>query len=135
MTRRYSLNHEFVDHIPDALTDGVLYVSILFATAVHRCCCGCGNEVVTPLDPTDWRLTFDGNSVSLCPSVGNWSFDCQSHYWIRHNQVMWARRWSREKIAEGRARDRFKKAQQFGVAPSPVPRKSFWRFLPKWLRR
>ena len=130
MTRINSLEHEFVDHIPDVLDDGVLYVSIPFATAVHRCCCGCGSEVVTPLDPTDWQMTFDGKSVSLCPSIGSWSFDCQSHYWIHRNQVRWARRLSEGGIEKGRARDRFQKAQQFGEA-----RKSPWRFVPKWLRR
>lgn len=130
MTRINSLEHKFVDHIPDILDDGVLYVSIPFATAVHRCCCGCGSEVVTPLDPTDWQMTFDGKSVSLYPSIGNWSFDCQSHYWIRRNQVRWARRLSEDEIEKGRARDRFQKAQQFGEA-----RKSLWQFVPKWLRR
>ena len=64
MTRINSLRHEFVSYIPEALYDGVLYVSIPFATVMHRCCCGCGNEVVTPLDPTDWQMTFDGRQ---CP--------------------------------------------------------------------
>ena len=130
MTRVNSLEHEFVDYIPEVLDDGVLYVSIPFATAVHRCCCGCGSEVVTPLDPTDWQMTFNGKSVSLYPSIGNWSFDCQSHYWIYRNQVRWARRLSKDAIEKGRARDRFQKAQQFGEA-----RKSLWRFVLKWLRR
>ena len=101
MTRINSLEHKFVDHIPDILDDGVLYVSIPFATAVHRCCCGCGSEVVTPLDPTDWRMTFDGKSISLYPSIGNWSFDCQAHYCIHRNQVRWARRLSKDEIEEG----------------------------------
>jgi Family of unknown function (DUF6527) len=58
---RYArLAHEFVDHIPDVLDPGVLYVSMKYATAAHRCCCGCGLEVVTPFTPTDWKLTFDG---------------------------------------------------------------------------
>ena len=100
MTR---LMHEFVDFIPDKLEDGVLYVCIQFATVVHRCCCGCGREVVTPLSPTDWTLIFDGRSISLDPSIGNWSFSCQSHYWIRRNRVIWDRRWSKEEIDEVRA--------------------------------
>ena len=45
------LRHEFVDFVPKRLDDGVLYVSIRFGTAVHRCACGCGEEVVTPLGP------------------------------------------------------------------------------------
>ncbi len=89
-----TINHEFVDYIPDAIKEGTVYVCVPFATVVHRCCCGCGNEVVTPLSPTDWKLIFDGQSISLDPSVGNWSFPCQSHYWIRRNKVVWARRWS-----------------------------------------
>ena len=77
MTRIKSLRLEFVNYAPEALDDGVLYVSIPFTTVVHRCCCGCGNEVVTPLDPTDWEMTFDGKSVSLSPSIGNWGLVVQ----------------------------------------------------------
>ena len=49
------LRHKFVDYIPQQLDDGVLYVSIGFGTVVHRCACGCGEEVVTPLGPAEWR--------------------------------------------------------------------------------
>ncbi len=118
MKRCDRISHRFVDLVPDVLDEGVLYVSISFATTVHLCCCGCGNEVVTPLDPTDWLMTFDGKSVSLYPSIGNWSFNCQSHYWIYRNSIMWARRLSKYEIQEGRARDNFEKAQQFGYAPA-----------------
>ena len=114
MTRINELRHEFVNYIPDALDDGMLYVSIPFTIAVHRCCCGCGNEVVTPLDPTDWQMTFDGKSVSLIPSIGNWSLACQSHYWIYRNQVRWARRLSPFKIKRGRVFDRIKKLLHSG---------------------
>src|SRR5687768_3446048 len=104
--RRSSIVHEFVEYIPEALKEGVLYVSIPFATAVHSCCCGCGNEIVTPLSPTDWKLIFDGQSVSLDPSIGNWSLDCQSHYWIKRDAVRWAPSWSRRQIEEARTADR-----------------------------
>ena len=89
MTVHYSLEYEFVTHIPDTLVEGVVYVSIPYTTVLHLCCCGCGEEVVTPLRPTDWNLTFDGETISLCPSVGNWRFACRSHYWIRRNEVIW----------------------------------------------
>jgi hypothetical protein len=81
------VKHEFVEQIPERLNDGVLYVSMSFGTVVHKCACGCGSEVVTPLSPTDWKLTFDGESISLHPSIGNWSFACRSHYWITNGQV------------------------------------------------
>ena len=91
--------------MPDSLDEGVLYISLRFATVLHLCCCGCGNEVVTPLDPADWHLTFDGRSVSLMPSIGNWSFECQSHYWVSRNQVRWARQLSSREIRRVRVRD------------------------------
>lgn len=99
------LQHLFVEEIPANLEDGKIYVSITYAIAVHRCCCGCGSEVVTPFSPMDWTLIFDGNSVSLHPSIGNWSFGCQSHYWIGKSQVIQAPRWTSEKIDAARSRE------------------------------
>ncbi len=90
--RRRSLTLEFVRNVPEKLADGVLYVSVEFATAVHLCACGCRNEVVTPLSRRNgWKLLFDGETVSLTPSIGNWSFPCRSHYFITENNVVWAR--------------------------------------------
>jgi hypothetical protein len=117
MGRKQILVHEFVDYIPDEIKNGVVYISILYATAVHKCCCGCGNEVVTPISPTDWQLSFDGQSVSLFPSIGNWSFDCKSHYWIIRNKVRWARRMTLEEIETGRVNDRFRKLEYFENLP------------------
>ena len=85
MNRRAVLKHEFVENFPNELKDGMIYVSIHFATAAHKCCCGCGEEVITPLSPTDWKLTFDGESISLDPSIGNWNFACKSHYRLSDN--------------------------------------------------
>ena len=96
------IRHEFVGYIPERLDEGTLYISILYGTVVHRCACGCGEEVVTPLGPADWRFTYDGETVSLHPSVGNWSFDCRSHYWISGGEVQWARAHSREEVFEAR---------------------------------
>lgn len=89
--RHTSLTHEFVEYVPAVLVEGVLYVSLRFATVVHLCPCGCGNKVVTPLSPADWHLLFDGEVVSLTPSIGNWSLPCKSHYWIRLDRVRWVR--------------------------------------------
>jgi Family of unknown function (DUF6527) len=112
MTAR-TIRHEFVETIPDELDDGVVYVCIPYATAVHRCACGCGGEVVTPFTPTDWRLIFDGKTISLHPSIGNWSFPCQSHYWIRDGVIEWAPKWSRDRIARGRRADQVRKTGYF----------------------
>ena len=122
MNRMPALTHKFVEYIPDNLIDGTVYVSIAFATVAHKCCCGCGNEVITPLSPTDWKLIFNGESISLYPSIGNWSFPCKSHYWIENNKVSWAPRWSREKIDTGRANDSLAKEKYFDTTKSPALR-------------
>lgn len=103
--RRSEFAYEFVEFVPSQLEEGKLYVSVEYATAVHLCACGCGNKVVTPLSPAEWQLIYDGDSVSLHPSVGNWQFPCQSHYWVRRNEVRWAAQWSSRKIETGRERD------------------------------
>ena len=113
--RRTSVKHEFVHFIPDVLEEGTVYVSIPYATVVHKCCCGCGREVVTPLSPTDWELRFDGKSISLYPSIGSWALPCQSHYWIRRDHVIWARRWSKEEIEDVRAAERLEKEEYYVV--------------------
>ena len=130
MTRINSLRHDFVNHIPDVLDDGVLYVSIPFTSATHRCCCGCGIEVVTPIDPTGWEMTFDGRSVSLWPSIGNWSLACRAHYWIERNQVRWARHFPKNELKAGRPRYRFENNLPLGDKERHP--KSFIR---RWLRR
>ena len=113
MKRQAILTHEFVQLIPEELKEGVIYVCVQYATVAHKCCCGCGREVVTPLSPTDWKLIFDGSTVTLEPSIGNWSFECQSHYWIRSNRVSWGRKWSRKMIDAGRAHDRSVKERYY----------------------
>lgn len=142
------LKHEFVKYIPEHLDERTLYVSFEYATAAHKCCCGCGNDVFTPLSPTDWRLIYDGVSITLEPSIGNWGFPCQSHYWIRDDTVRWAPRLSRHEILAGRARDRWEKENYFGSTSTEseerpgaemLPgeqgsqRKPLWRRLKKWL--
>ncbi|WP_374650108.1 DUF6527 family protein [Dongia sp.] len=116
-----ALKHAFVDSAPEVLEEGVIYVSIRHRTAMHKCCCGCGSEVVTPLGPTDWVLIFDGLSVSLDPSIGNWSLPCQSHYWIRNNKAYWAGAWSEEQVAAGRRRDSLVKHRYYEKAADPSP--------------
>ena len=83
------LAHRFVEFIPRELDSNTIYVSISYATAIHNCCCGCGNRVVTPLAPKEWKLIFDGRTISLEPSIGNWRYSCRSHYWITNNRVIW----------------------------------------------
>lgn len=107
------LQYKFVEFIPDILEEGMLYITIEYRTAIHKCVCGCGNKVVTPISPTDWKLIFDGKSVSLTPSIGNWNFECKSHYWIINNKIKHARKWSDKEIAIGRELSVVKKQKYF----------------------
>lgn len=146
MTQVLTLTHQFVEFIPDKLADGTIYISVKYATAAHMCCCGCGQEVVTPIAPTGWSLTFDGKTISLNPSIGNWSYPCKSHYWIIRNRVQWAEKWSKERIQAGRAHDALAKERYFGstktttvhdknasVGPERVKSDgTYWSKLKKW---
>lgn len=101
-TEAYEL--EFVESFPQPLVAGVFYVSTRFSSAAHLCASGCGREIITPLSPAQWSITFDGK-LSVWPSIGNWSLPCRSHYVIRHGVVRWARDFSAREIAENRAAD------------------------------
>ena len=115
--RHSQLSHEFVRNIPEYVQPGVLYVSMEYGMVSHSCCCGCGEEVTTPLTPTDWKLTFDGEAISLHPSVGNWNLPCRSHYVISRGKVIPSGDWSDEQVEAERKRDRAAKARHYGVTP------------------
>lgn len=111
--RHHTLEHRFVRNVPRELEPGVLYISMEYATAVHSCCCGCEERVVTPFTPTDWRITFDGESVTLNPSVGNWNQNCRSHYVIERNRVIECGWWSDARVEAERLRDKRAKAAYY----------------------
>jgi len=140
MNPEIMLAHEFVEFIPDELKERTLYISYSYCTAVHKCCCGCGREVVTPLSPTGWQLTFDGKTVSLYPSIGSWSLPCQSHYFIKNNKVIWAVKWTKKQIATGRAWEANARERYYAETHPPVPsaspvqiaKESIWQKIKKW---
>lgn len=139
--RRTTITHEFVEFIPSEREEGVLYVSTRFRVATHSCFCGCGRKVITPLSPAEWALIFDGASVSLVPSIGNWQSPCRSHYWIQRGHVRWAGQWTAAQIAAGRERDRLDlegyllgatapdAPQRQPSGPAPSRRARLWRRL------
>jgi hypothetical protein len=140
--RSTPLRPQFVQFIPDQLEVGVLYIAPEYKTISHKCCCGCGSEVVTPLDPTQWKLIYDGR-VTLHPSVGSWNLPCRSHYWIKENKVQWAQQWTDAQIAAARTSQRHateayyseKDATLQARAPSTAEptTTSLWAKLRKWL--
>ena len=133
--------HAFVRSFPDRLEEGVLYVSVEFSNTAHRCMCGCGEEVYAPLTPRDWTMLFDGETVSLDPSIGNWSFLCRSHYWLERGRVSWALQWSSAEIERGRALDRIRKLRHYGEETChtgnrpPIISKGFASKILTWLFR
>ena len=136
-----ALRPEFVEFIPSHLEEGVIYISTEYETAVHLCCSGCGEKVVTPLTPTGWRLTSKNGTVTLYPSIGNWSFACQSHYWIRNNRIEWARGMTQAQIEAGRRQEWIEQQAYFDKQPVQAvedetePRIGFWRRASAWLSR
>jgi len=144
MMRNSAISPEFVELIPEDLRSGVLYISRKYKTAVHRCLCGCGRKVVTPLSATDWQLTVRGGKISLYPSIGNWSSPCRSHYWIDNNTVEWSTDdWTDSRVAASRrfdkaAKDNFYSRGQPNRAPvttasadnlKPQPSVSWWGLI------
>jgi hypothetical protein len=140
---RATYSHKFVKAFPDKLDEGVLYVSVEFGTAAHLCFCGCGSEVYTRFSPRDWSMKFDGETVSISPSIGNWSFACQSHYILAYGRVRWADKWSRERIELGRSIDRDRKERHFSgedservgsvQQPPPPARVGMLTRIARWL--
>lgn len=137
MMKHTRLSHRFVQYVPETLEPGVLYISLDYGTVAHSCCCGCGEEVVTPLTPTDWWIIFDGESVSLRPSVGSWTLPCRSHYVITRGHVVEAGRWSVEEIENERRRDRLAKSAYYNNLGSAWVSENRLRrrpTLPNWAR-
>ena len=99
----------FIEFIPETIEEGKLYISDVYQTAIHKCCCGCGEEVVTPLSPADWQLKKNMNRVSLRPSIGNWNYRCKSHYFVTNNRVIWADKFTQKQISSVQAKDNLDK--------------------------
>jgi hypothetical protein len=132
-----ALRWRFVDYIPQELEQGVIYFALEFGAVMHLCLDGCGERVSTPLSPAQWALTFDGETVSLWPSVGNWDIPCGSHYIIRNSRVIWSTHWSEEATRAG-ARDDLKAAERHfsneNQAQDTTKRPNIFERLFGWLR-
>jgi hypothetical protein len=141
------ISPKFVENIPRELDEGVLYISDKHKIAVHKCASGCGEKVVTPLSSAQWRLTEDKGRVSLSPSIGNWNYECKSHYWIRRNRIVWAKPLSPAEIAEVQLQDRvdlenYVRAENArrqvdfdNRSVSPPMERGIWRRFRHWVRQ
>lgn len=138
MTNDKRLSLALVEDMPNDIASGILYVSEEYEIACHRCPCGCGNLVYTPLGPTEWRFFDDGGKPSLKPSIGNWALPCRSHYWISGGQVLWASNWSNEQVSSGREAEIRLRNQYYEKKSAPKSEQgiSMWiKRLWNWLFR
>jgi hypothetical protein len=106
----------FVEYIPLEIEEGFLYISMKYATATHLCACGCGERVVTPISKRAWSLSYNGEEVTLTPSIGNYEQECQSHYFIRNNRIDWCSKVSirgHVKLRKNKKRKKRKKWYKF----------------------
>lgn len=87
--RLNNVRPKFVENVPDEMEDGIIYISVPFRLAMHKCLCGCGGEVTTRISPTGWDFSFNGEDVSLSPSIGPSTSSCRSHYVVRRGHVIW----------------------------------------------
>lgn len=123
-----------VEFIPEHIENGQLYISDAYELAIHKCCCGCGEEVVTPLSPVDWQYTVTSKGVSLYPSIGNWKYQCKSHYFIRNSGVVWAKGMSEAQIRKVEQRDIADKQRY--IKERNISRRSGWgASIWNWFKR
>ncbi|WP_373016143.1 DUF6527 family protein [Mucilaginibacter sp.] len=88
--KKVIISHKYVDLMPpyDEMLQDIIYISLPYKTAIHRCLCGCGEKTVTPLkEGYGWQLSVNhkDGKISLSPSIGNYNFECKSHYIITNS--------------------------------------------------
>lgn len=125
----------FAHEVPEQLEEGKLYISSEFGSVNHLCACGCGYEVVTPLHPAQWAILYDGEAVTLRPSVGSFGLPCRSHYVIDRNRVVWQPSWSARDARAGAARDRQMLERFFASEEADVERGGRRRWWRRWSQR
>ncbi|HYL48364.1 MAG TPA: DUF6527 family protein [Stellaceae bacterium] len=118
--------------MPTELESGVLYMSEEFGVAGHLCACGCGEKVMTPLGPSEWRVEDVNGGPTLYPSIGNWQLPCQSHYWIIQGEVRWAGKWTPDQIEAGRRAEE-ERRHSYYKSLEQHPR-GFFRAVWQWLK-
>jgi len=134
MNRISHFEPKFVELMPQVLESGILYVSTTYLLMVHLCACGCKEKVVLPIHPKQWRFTYNGDDVTVHPSVGNIETDCNSHYWITSGDVEWSANISSTEAVRKRARDqqetsRHNEKSKLNSSSQRVNKKSLWDMI------
>lgn len=132
MSRLSTIALERVTYLPKQLAPGVLYVSEEYGVAGHLCACGCGQKVVTPLNPAAWTFSERNGRPTLRPSIGNWQLPCRSHYLITAGDIDWAGQWSEAQIIAGRVAEQQRRESYYAGLDRE---RGFWAWLRRWLRK
>ena len=109
----------FVESIPPGRPPaGEFLISIKYGMGVLRCPCGCGNTMDVNIEPHRWSIKWDGEHISVCPSISSDWMGCRSHYWVRRNRIVWGYPISRtaeekKEKEEAKARERIYKPKSF----------------------
>jgi len=117
--------------VPKDLEGGILYVSLDYGVAAHLCACGCGNKVIVPLGPAEWKFTERDGKPTLSPSIGNWQLPCRSHYVIRNGEILWSGQWSDEQVLAGRRGEEIRREAYYAER---ARERVWWRRVWQWLR-
>lgn len=83
--KRVEVKHIKVQNLPfiDKMEENTIYISDKYGISEHKCLCGCGKRVATPLGYKEWSYKIDTkNRLSMHPSIGNYQYPCKSHYII-----------------------------------------------------
>lgn len=91
-------------------------------------------------------MAYNGETVSLHPSIGNWQLKCRSHYVIDRGRVIEAEPWTRSQVSAQQARDKRAKAAYFAApvdqaeadAPVSLPAneaRGVWVWLKRVLKK
>jgi hypothetical protein len=83
-----TIKYEIVECIPNNVEEGILYISLMYETSRHKCPCGCETEIIVPCGKDGWEFKFNGDLVSITPSIGNFYLPCKSHYYITNNEII-----------------------------------------------
>ena len=80
--------YEQVNAAPKAMKPGVVYHDTDFEFAEMLCPCGCGHRI-TLLVPEGHRISVDGITPSISPSIAVCDAPCGSHFFIQNGEVDW----------------------------------------------
>lgn len=90
------LKVSFTDDIPNVLNKNRLYVigrHNHYWLIIFKCPCGCKGAIYLNLlkeEKPNWDFEVIKDKITIIPSIKTIK-ECQSHFWIRNNKIIWCR--------------------------------------------